>query len=364
MQKTAFLLLVFLTISVCAKAEAESSRPPRALFVTVLQEPQVLSSREEMDKLISFAKESGIETLFVQIYRANKAWFPSRLADSKPYEFVLKKIGRDPFALLIQKAHEQGIQVHAWMNMLSLSNNGNAKIVETYGNEIFTRNQNWKWLKKQYLIDQQFFLEPGDLRVRKMLSDIVEEVVRAYPDLDGIEFDYLRYPDKHPAYGYTKMNMERFKQAHAQKKIKEGSELWNQWKRDQVTDTLKVFIERARSVRPKIQISTTGLMPYSRAHLEGFQDWKFWVNSGLVDFVTLMCYHRDTAVFQSYLADAKKQARDFKQINIAVGAYAQLKQPEKFHEQFQLCEASNPLACVVFHYGSLVENPRLAEPMV
>jgi len=338
--------------------------PHRGLFVTVLQDSPVLSSREEINRLIDFAKKAKIRTLFVQIYRANQAWFRSEVADSRPYEACLKSVSEDPFRILIGQAHAYGIKVHAWLNMLSLSQNEAAPLLKKYGPEILTKNLKPKQTIEDYQIDDQYFLEPGDLRVREELSNMAEEILRAYPDLDGIQFDYIRYPDKDPAYGYTKMNMARFKRATGRQTIEEGSLIWNDWKRAQVTGFLQALVQRTRSIRPGIQISTTGCAPYSRAYHEAFQDWPSWLQSGLVDFVTLMCYIPTTPEFERYLADAKSRTGDFfVKVNPAVGAYEMVDKPGTFAEQFRFCEEAGGGACVVFHYGSLLQNPALAEPL-
>ncbi len=345
-----------------AVSSAETPRH-RGLFVSVIQDPPVLSSRQEISKLIDSAKELQIDTLFVQIYRANKAWFRSKVGDSASYQAAMQEVGEDPFTLLIQEAHKNGIEVHAWLNLLSLSDNPNAKILKKYGPKILTQNGKKKKKLEDYKIDNQYFLEPGDLRVRKELSKMVAEIVRAYPDLNGLQFDYIRYPDKDPPYGYTKMNMTRFKKAAGVKRIDEDSKAWKDWKRDQVTSLLKELIAKARTVRPEIQISTTGLMPYSRALHEGFQDWKYWIESGLVHFVTLMCYNKDTSKFEEYILNAKENSGNFENVNLAVGTYVFVRAPEKFKRQFELCEHSGSRGCVIFHYGSLVENPALMEPL-
>ncbi|MDD5217183.1 MAG: family 10 glycosylhydrolase [Candidatus Omnitrophica bacterium] len=330
----------------------------------MLQDPPVLSSRDEITRLIGFAKKAQIRTLFVQIYRANQAWFRSKVADSHPYEACLKSVSEDPFQLLIQQAHVSGIKVHAWLNMLSLSKNEEAPLLKKYGTEILTKNLKPKKSIGDYRIDDQYFLEPGDLRVREELANMVEEILRGYPDLDGIQFDYIRYPDKNPAYGYTKMNMDRFKKASGRQAIEDGSLIWNDWKRAQVTGFLQALVNKTRSIRPGIQISTTGCVPYSRAYHEAFQDWPSWLRSGLVDFVTLMCYIPTVPEFERYLDDAKIQAGDFfVKVNLAVGAYEMLDKPGTFAEQFRLCEDSGGGACVVFHYGSLLQNPALTEPL-
>ncbi|MBF0494059.1 MAG: family 10 glycosylhydrolase, partial [Candidatus Omnitrophica bacterium] len=263
--KVAIMLLALFTITGFSEAkDGESGR--YGLLVTVIQDNPVLSSREEIDKLVDFSAIHHVEELFVQIYRANKAWFPSEVGDSRVYEECLKTVGEDPFKLLIKKAHARGIKVHAWLNLLSLSANEDAKILKKYGPEILTKNLDKKKTLSDYKIDNQYFLEPGDMNVRKELLKMVEEILSAYPDLDGMHFDYIRYPDTKPDYGYTKMNMDRFKRFTGERTIGKGSHLWKDWKRRQVTELLRTLVEKTRVMRPEIAVSSTGCAPYMRAY--------------------------------------------------------------------------------------------------
>jgi uncharacterized lipoprotein YddW (UPF0748 family) len=327
--------------------------------VSVIQDPPVLTDRKEIIKLIDFAKRSGVGILFVQIYRANKAWFPSKVGDASPYKTALQNIPEDPLKLLIKEAHSAGIEVHAWLNMLSLATNKDAPLLKKYGPGILTRNLLAKKTLNDYLIDKQFFLEPGDLRVRTELLNMVEEILRAYPKLDGIQFDYIRYPDTKPAYGYTDMNVMRFKKATGLKTVKEQSEVWKKWKREQVTGLLEELVKKSRALRPDIQVSATGCMPYSRAYHEAFQDWPSWINKGLVDFVTIMSYSPAPPEFERWIKAVKPEVSDLKKMYIAFGAYKSETSLATFARELQFCEGSGAGACVVFHYGSLVENPAL-----
>ncbi len=331
----------------------------RGLFVSLIQDPSVLSSRQKMIQLVDSAKKSGIKILFVQVYRANQGCFPSRVVDSTLYREYSAILSEDPLAFLIKQAHRFGIEVHAWLNLLSLSRNKDAHILKEYGPSILTRNIAEKKAIDDYKIDDQYFLEPGDPRVRKMLSDMLSELLLAYPDLDGVQFDYLRYPDRDPAYGYTKINIARFKENTGVKQIQESSPVWQDWKRNQVTELLCILVKKTRQIRPQIKISVTGCMPYVRAYYEAFQDWPLWLNDGIVDFVTIMSYSSSPAEFANWISSAKEKVRDFKKVNIGVGAYKLVGKPELFEEESRICEGSSGGDCVIFHYGSLLENPVL-----
>ncbi len=357
---------LFLITAFPAPARCERSTPlaRRGLFVSLIQNPPTLSGREAIMELIHFAKKAKIKILFVQIYRANQAWFPSKVGDTTLYEAALKTLGEDPFAFLVRSAHDAGIEVHAWLNILSLSANEDAPLLKKYGPGILTRNLEEKKELADYKIDSQYFLEPGDTRVRKELVAMVEEIVRAYPALDGVQFDYIRYPDKHPRYGYTRINMDRFKRSTGLATIKEGSRAWNDWKRAQVTELLKLLVEKARALRPTLQVSATGCMSYARALYEAFQDWPSWINTGLVDFVTVMNYSPDPAEYERWSKVAKSKVLDPKQLYLGVGAYKLVRSPEIFEKEFRFCEESGGGLCAIFHYGSLLENPVLADALL
>jgi len=355
--KWVFIFLsVFIFLPSLVRAE---ELPPTSLLIVTFQDPPVLSSKEEIAKLVHFAKKARMDTLFMQIYRANQSWFPSTVADQTPYNACLKKVGEDPFALLIKESHKKGIKVFAWLNILSLSTNENAPILKKYGPDILTRNTKEKKDLSDYKIDNQYFLEPGDPRVKDDLLTLVDEITNRYPKLDGILFDYIRYPDVNPAYGYTPVNIERFKKATGSQALGEKSSIWKKWKRDQVTGLLKALAKRTRRIEPAIRIAATGCVSYIRAYEESFQDWPSWINQGIVDFVALMNYPEDVAEFKRYIKEAKEKVDDFKKVHVAVGAYKFVKTPSVFKKQFSFAQQSGAGGCIVFHYESLLENPAL-----
>lgn len=357
-----FLFCFLLAVPAVHPAQAEAKR---GLFVSVIQDPPTLSSREEILKLVEFSKKARIDTLFVQIYRANKSWFPSAVADSEPYQACLKSVGEDPFQFLIQEAHAAGIQVHAWLNLLSLSANAEAPLLKKYGPEILTRKSGEKKTLEDYKIDNQYFLEPGDSRVRAELSTLIEEILARYPSLDGLQLDYIRYPDSQPFYGYTDMNIARFLgDKGPRQSLSEDNPDWKDWRRGQVTEMVELLAGKARAIRPAIQVSTTGCAPYSRAYHEAFQDWGSWLDRELVDFVTMMNYPADVPQFESAIEGARKKTRHFEKVSIGVGAYKLTNAPAIFTGQLESCEKTGGRGCVVFHYGSLLESPALKEALL
>lgn len=338
-----------------------SASPERQLFVSVIQQPQTLASSEAVLELIQFARRAGITALFIQIYRGDQAWFSSELADDSPYREALKKNGEDTLDLLIREAHASGIAVHAWLNLLSLSKNTEAPILKKYGPAVLTQKPGPEKNKlEDYLIDNQYFLEPSDPRVHEHLLGILGEVLRAYPGLDGIQADYIRYPDSQPFYGYTPENLEAFRAASGIREVSEFTPGWKDWRRGRVTALVEKLSKRARELRPGIIFSTTGCAPYARAYHEAFQDWARWVELGLADFVTMMSYPLDPLDLEENLMGAGARAEGLSNINVGIGAYKMAAKADIFQKHWQICTASGARGCAVFHYGSLHEDPALA----
>jgi uncharacterized lipoprotein YddW (UPF0748 family) len=193
---------------------------------------------------------------------------------------------------------------------------------------------------------------------------MVGEILKAYPELDGLQFDYIRYPDSNPAYGYTKMNVERFKKSTGRKVVEEKSDTWKDWKRRQVTELLQQLVRKARSIRPDIHISATGCAPYARAYHEAFQDWSSWLDRGLVEFVTLMNYSASVPEYARFIKEVKKNVADFSRVYMAIGAYEMAGKPDVFLEEIKIARESKSGGWVIFHYGSLLDDPVLMDCLI
>ena len=102
-------------------------------------------------------------------------------------------------------------------------------------------------------------------------------------------------------------------------------------------------------------MSTTGCAPYVRAYEEAFQEWPFWLNSKLVDFVTVMTYAKDPAQFARLVTDAKGRVKDPSRMGLAVGAYELVDDPAGYAQQMQTCREAGAGPCVIFHYGRLLQ---------
>ena len=114
--------------------ESEEQKAPHlGVWITVFSPENVLESKENVDKLIATCKKANIDQIYLQIYRADKAYYSSQITDKTAYETILSASGSDMINYLLNKANKNGVKVYAWLNLLSLAQNKNANILKKYG---------------------------------------------------------------------------------------------------------------------------------------------------------------------------------------------------------------------------------------
>ncbi len=379
--KHAYAAVVFLAVLAAGTAHAE---PERGLWITCIGKSGVLSSAQEIERAVRFAGDGGFKMLFVQVFRGDQAWFDSKAADASPYRKNRKAVGKDPLTLLIESAHRNGIQVHAWINTLTLSKNSDAPFLKRYGTEILTKDQHGRaalypagrkdGFDRYYQREDQLFLEPGDPRVRRHVVEVVRELARGYPELDGIHFDYIRYPAAPPylpgsrfndfglSYGYGERNVARFaeKSRRDPRKLSfRESQIWDDWKRDQVTGLLREAAFEAKALNPRLRISAAVVAPFDRAYFAAYQEWPRWVEDGTTDFVVLMNYSADSNYVRHIVRAASGLVRDPSKLYVGLGAYLMVEEPGMLEGQIRECVSLGTGGLVLFDYDSITEAPAL-----
>jgi len=352
--------------------------------VTVFAPEKILYSKENTDHMIEICRKTGIDHIYLQIYRANKAYYDSDIADRKPFLEMKAAAGCDPVQYIIDRAKKNSIEVHAWVNLLSLAKNENAGILKKYGKGILTLDQHGdpSFVSNppdNFIREDQIFLEPGDWRVREYLVAITEEIASKYPGLAGLHLDYIRYPVAVPyapgsrfndpaiSYGYSDVNIKKcikftglnIKSANLSR---ENYQKWDDWRRDQVTGLLQVISENIRRLTPSMKISCAVAPSVPRAYLVSFQDWTKWLSRGLADHIVTMNYTDDTRLMTLNAHSASRpELKD--NVYIGVGAYLLKESPDMIEEQLRVLYDLAPGGIVIFSYDEIAESKKLQDFM-
>ncbi|MDI6870666.1 MAG: family 10 glycosylhydrolase [Bacillota bacterium] len=337
---------------------AGGPRPLRGLWVPRwgLTDPQWV------ERMVDDAARAGFTALFVQVDGRGEAYYRSSILP--PAEGLGEY---DPLASVLALARPRGLAVHAWINAFTVGLPGRrpasaAHVVNAHPEWITydAAGQSllaWPAERAQRNLPG-YFLEPGLPAVADFVAAVVGEVAERYP-VDGIHLDYIRYPG--PDMGYHPAVREEFAARHGADPLtlEPSSPLravWDDWRRQQVSNVVRRAAAVARLSRPGILVSAAVFPDLNEAVKLRYQDWPRWVLEGDLDFVTPMAYSASTAEVESLLL-AGWQAAPPQAVYPGLGAYKFGKDADAFVNQVKAILAHGPSGVMVYSYQALQEMP-------
>lgn len=244
----------------------------------------------QVDATIAAAKKCGVTDLFIQVRKNADSLYNSKLEP----KVAQVAADFDPLACTIEKAHAQGIKVHAWVNAFRV---GSAKPSADPKHVV---NQHPEWVNKTVdggtLSSSSIYLDPGVPEAREYTAKIILDIATRY-DVDGIQWDYIRFPDS--KFGYSDAALKcYYAETGASSKPDVKDPKWVQWKRDQVTKLVRDVYKRVKAIKPKMVISASTItwgscpadFPSTEAYWRVGQDWKAWMAEGIIDVNLPMVY--------------------------------------------------------------------------
>jgi len=244
------------------------------------------------ERTIRHLRDSGFNGIIANMLRAGLAHFPSEYLPVSP------KVSTqgDQIAESLRWAKEYGIELHVWKVNFNLEG----------APPDFVNKLRQEGRLQQHLDGSEIeWLCPSDPRNFALERDSMLEVVRKY-DVAGIHFDYIRYPDEEACYcDGCRKRFERDAGVTVSDWPREVlrdplREQFAQWRCDQITRLVRTVSTEARRIRPGIVVSAAVFnWPDSRDWAG--QDWKQWIDEGLLDFVCPMNYTPSTEFFDGLI---------------------------------------------------------------
>jgi uncharacterized lipoprotein YddW (UPF0748 family) len=376
---------------VAAEVPGETdARPRRGLWVLCEGSQRILEHPERFPELIDDARRLGATDLFVQVYRGGRAWFDSSLTDASPHRDIVASTGRDTLAELIPLAQAAGLRLHAWVNVLSLAGNTDSQLVRDLGRSAVAVDRKGRSVLDYPKLevpepDRSWYrmgtpavwLDPAAPGVAEHLTAIYLELLMQYPALDGVHLDYIRYPDVLPFvpgsrfgvgldFGYGEATRARFR-AETGLEAPLGDSLanasrWDGWRRDKLTGLVASIGAALREIDPEIAISAAGWAYADRAYLALGQDWRGWLDAGLIDFAVPMAYTVDDALL-THLARAFAGVPSGDRIWVGLGSWLFERKPERAVAQVEIVRAAGAGGDALFSWDSIAAAPALRDAL-
>lgn len=249
--------------------------------------------------------------------------------------------GFDPLTDVISKAHSASppIKVYAWLNTFPVwpadidAPSSPQHIFNTHGLQA-TGADNWLSLNEQGNLSGVglYYLDPGNPDAASYVVNQVVSVVKNY-SVDGVHLDFARYGGI--LWGYNPTSVARFNARYNKSGTPASDDAqWSQWRRDQVTAVVRRIWLESTAANPYIQVSAA-LVPWgdgpgtdtewqnSAAYRTVFQDWRAWLQEGILDIAFPMDYFPDSSLSALYdhWIEFEKTHRYNRHVVIGLGSY-------------------------------------------
>lgn len=208
----------------------------------------------------------------------------------------------DQIAQCVAACHRHGIEVHVWKVNWNLSRAPKEfveKMQKAGRTQVTAAGKPHRWLCPSH--PENFKLE-----LESML-----EVARKY-DVDGLHFDYIRYPGGQCCYCEgcrARFEADRkAKVAHWPKDCYSGplKEEYRTWRCRQITRLVEAVRREVKRLKPEIKISAAVFGSYPACRESVGQDWAEWIKAGYLDFVCPMDYTQSDMAFENLVSSQLK----------------------------------------------------------
>lgn len=291
-----------------------------------------LRDADEVSQLVAHARGGNFNALVVEVRKRGDAYYDSRF-EPKASDVAL---GFDPLDELLRQAHSTTagprLEVHAWIVTYNIWNQETA--LPPQADHPYRLHPDWltrsdagaAWDGSNYALD------PGHPGVQEHTYQVAMDLISRY-DVDGLHWDYVRYAG--PNWGYNDVAVARFNQqtGSAGTPVSDDS-AWLQWRRDQVTSLVRRVYLSAIALKPALKMSaatitwTPSPTSYSQwltsaAYSKVLQDWRGWMEEGLLDLNIPMAYFRQeqNAADWANWSRFAKENRYGRHLALGVGAY-------------------------------------------
>jgi uncharacterized lipoprotein YddW (UPF0748 family) len=362
----------------------------RGLWILAEGGVRVLDDATRIDGTLDRAEALGATDLFVQVYRGGRAFYPG----PDTVERAPSAEAGDTFGSLLAEAHRRGFRVHAWVNALSLSTRRDAALIERLGRDAILVDREGRSILDYPELDlpepdrrfyrmgtRGIYLDPAVPAVREYLVTTYRDLVTRYPQLDGLHLDYIRHPGVLPfspgsrfgvglEFGYGETSRARYRAETGRPDPIDGAapgmvrsaNVWDAWRRDQVTRLVEEISAATRAARPGLVLSAAVIPYVDRAYLSLAQDWRLWLETGALDLAIPMVYTLDDRLL-GYQLDNFAGWKESQRIWPGIGVWLFDDRPDRALGQLEALRARGFGGEVLFSDDAIAESPGLLQAL-
>ncbi len=233
---------------------------------------------KNIQKAFDNIQQLGLNTVIAQVRPFSDALYESELF---PWSYLATgeegaDPGFDPLAIMVEQAHQRGLQLHAWVNPYRVRTSATNK-------QLSSKNPAVKLLKSGDAIryNGAVTYDPASKKAQQLIVDGVREIVEKY-DVDGIHFDDYFYPTTDA--GFDSASYQAYKN-------KGGSLSLAAWRRQNVNDLVKQVYTAVKQADDEVLFGISPQGNMDNNYNKQFIDVKKWLSEeGYLDYICPQVY--------------------------------------------------------------------------
>ena len=303
------------------------------------------------EESIARLQANGFTAIMPNMLWGGVAYYPSEVL---PVAAGVAEKG-DQMALCVAACQKHGIQIHVWKVDWNLGQEAPAAFVQKM-REAGRLQRSWDGVEQPWLC-------PSNPDNQALEREALLEVAKRYP-IDGIHFDYIRYPGAdHCFCGPCR---DRFEKATgtpvqhwpADVQAKGGRrEEWIAWCQGNINTLVESTSNAVRKVRPGIKVSAAVFRNWAVDSRIVMQDWRLWCQRGWLDFVCPMDYTTNDGTYETWVRQQKAWAGPA-QLVPGVGASSTnvSQTADQIIGQINITRRYGSKGFIIFNYGEREER--------
>ena len=229
--------------------------------------------------MVAAVRSARMNTIYFQARARGDAYYQSSY---EPWAENLtgtlgKDPGWDPLQFLLGEAHAAGLEVHAWFNLYKVR--GGSRPPASSPQHPARAHPGWI-----VPYENEGWLDPGIPEVRTYLLRVALDLLRRY-DIDGMHFDFIRYPGKDFPDDDT---FRRFG----------GGMSRDDWRRSNIDRFVAAFYDSATALKPLVKVGSAPLGVFKGGNGNNglgafslyYQDSQGWLRAGKHDYLVPQIY--------------------------------------------------------------------------
>ncbi len=299
------------------------------------------------DEAVRLLAENGFTALFPNMAWGGVAYYES---DVLPVAPEVAERG-DQLAECLAACKKYGIELHYWKVCWNMTGHApkafRERMKKTGRTQVrFDGGEEANWLC------------PCREDNRALETAAMLEVAERY-DVDGLHFDYIRYPDEDASFSEACRQGFEARLGHSVSPwpaaMREDPKLrraWGDFRRDQITRVVAGVHKAVKERHLKVKVSAAVFITWPTHRDTVGQDWKAWCDAGYLDFVCPMDYTERTGQFDTWIRQQQAWAGEVPVYpGIGLGLWTGRDPMLTFIEQVKRTRQRHTGGFMVFNYG-------------